>query len=109
MNVCEQTTVRSVEGNEIVTDRGTVTAQFIIFACHYPFVNAPGYYFMRMHQERSYVLALENAAKLEGMYYGIDADGLSFRPQGDLLLLGGGNHRTGENSAGCLLYTSRCV
>ena len=33
-------------------------------------------------------------------YYGIDADGLSFRPQGDLLLLGGGNHRTGENSAG---------
>ncbi len=100
LNICEQTTVRSVEGNEIVTGRGTVTAQFIIFACHYPFVNAPGYYFMRMHQERSYVLALENAAKLEGMYYGVDADGLSFRPQGDLLLLGGGNHRTGENSAG---------
>ena len=84
----------------MITDRGTVTAEHVVFACHYPFRNVPGYYFLRMHQERSYVLALENAAGLEGMYFGTDGDGLSFRPQGDLLLLGGGGHRTGENSAG---------
>lgn len=48
-----------------------------------------------MHQERSYVLALEGAERLEGMYLGIDQGGLSFRSSGDLLLLGGGGHRTG--------------
>ena len=37
---------------------------------------------------------------MEGMYLGIDEDGLSFRPQGETLFLGGGSHRTGENSAG---------
>ncbi|MBC3938434.1 FAD-dependent oxidoreductase [Anaerotruncus massiliensis (ex Liu et al. 2021)] len=100
LEIYEGTPVRSVEGNRIFTDRGEVTAAKIVLACHYPFLNAPGYYFMRMHQERSYVLALKNASKLTGMYLGVDADGLSFRPQGDLLLLGGGNHRTGENSAG---------
>ena len=100
LELYEQTRVRDVEGNRVITDRGTVTAEHVVFACHYPFRNVPGYYFLRMHQERSYVLALENAAGLEGMYFGTDGDGLSFRPQGDLLLLGGGGHRTGENSAG---------
>lgn len=69
-------------------------------ATHFPFINTPGYYFMRMHQERSYVAALENAPRLDGIYYGIDRNGLSFRNSGNYLLLGGGNHRTGENPSG---------
>lgn len=100
LTIYEQTRALHVEDEEIETPRGTVRAEQIIFACHYPFVNMPGYYFLRMHQERSYVLALENAGQLDGAYLGIDADGLSFRNWGKLLLLGGGNHRTGENSAG---------
>ena len=35
------------------TAGGRVRAERIVFCCHYPFVNAPGYYFLRMHQERS--------------------------------------------------------
>ena len=100
VTVYEDTRVLEVKGERIVTGRGSVTARHIVFATHYPFVNAPGYYFLRMHQERSYVLALEGAAQLDGMYYGVDAGGLSFRSSGEYLLLGGGNHRTGENSAG---------
>ena len=100
LTVYEQTPALKVEGDKVETSRGTVTAEHIIFACHFPFVNVPGYYFLRMHQERSYVLALENAMELDGMYLGVDADGLSFRNVGKTLLLGGGAHRTGENSAG---------
>ena len=100
LEIYENTKVESVEENRIYTKRGTVTADHIVFACHYPFVNAPGYYFARMHQERSYVIALENAADLKGMYLGVDTDALSFRSYNGLLLLGGGQHRTGENSAG---------
>ena len=100
ITIYEHTRAISVDGNRIQTGTGTVTAKYIVFATHYPFVNFPGFYFMRMHQERSYVVALENAANLMGMYYGIDSDGLSFRPEGNLLFVGGGNHRTGENSTG---------
>lgn len=100
LEIYEQTKVLSAKGDCLMTNHGPVKARHIIFACHYPFPNLPGCYFMRMHQERSYVLALENAAPLNGMYLGIDRDGLSFRPCGELLLLGGSGHRTGENSGG---------
>lgn len=100
LTVYEQTPVKTVEGERIQTSRGTVTARHIIFACHFPFINAPGLYFARMHQERSYALSLSHAARLDGMYLGVDEDGLSFRNSGNLLLLGGGSHRCGENSKG---------
>ncbi len=100
LTVYEHTRALQVEGNRIITDRGTVLAKHIIFATHFPFINVPGYYFVKLHQGRSYVIALENAAKLDGAYLGIDDDGLSFRQFGDITLLGGGGHRTGENSIG---------
>lgn len=100
LTIYEGTRVITVEDQRIMTDCGTVKAKYIVFATHFPFLNRPGYYFARMHQERSYVLALQKAARLDGMYLGIDGDELSFRNYGDYLLLGGGGHRTGENSAG---------
>ena len=100
VTVYEKTRVHRVVDNRVETDRGCVTARHIIFASHFPFVNVPGFYFARMYQERSYVVALEGAEKMEGMYMGIDRDRLSFRSQGDLLLLGGARHRTGANRKG---------
>ena len=43
---------------------------------------------MKMHQERSYVLALENAEDVNGMYMDIDKKGCSFRNYKNLLLFG---------------------
>lgn len=100
LDIYEHTPVVSVEGNQIRTENATVVAKHIIFAAHFPFINVPGWYFMRMHQERSYVLALQCDWKPQGMYYGVDNDGLSFREAEGLLLMGGQNHRTGENSRG---------
>lgn len=100
LDICERTAARSIEGHEITTDWGTVTADKIVVATHFPFINSPGYYFMRMHQERSYVVAVESAGELDGMYYGIDPDGISLRQAGRAVLLGGGGHRTGENKEG---------
>lgn len=80
------------------THGGTVAAKYVIFAAHYPIVDVPGWYFTRLHQERSYVIALQNALLPFGMYLGVDGDGLSFRMAGNYLLLGGGGHRTGEST-----------
>lgn len=100
LDIYENTPVVCVEGKTARTPHGSVCAEHIVFATHYPFVNVPGWYFMRMHQERSYVLALESDFKPEGLYYGTDPDGLSLREAEGLLLVGGENHRTGENSTG---------
>ena len=100
LTIYENTSVQSVEETQIITSRGRVQAEQIVFACHYPFVNFPGMYFARMHQERSYVIALENAARMDGMWIGAEQWAYSFRNYGPLLLLGGGGHRCGENSAG---------
>lgn len=100
ITIYEKTKVEDVKDNDIFTSQGKVTAKHIIFACHYPFLNIPGYYFMRMHQERSYVIALEGVPPMDGMYLGVDHSGLSFRQSGNYMLLGGGGHRTGENKFG---------
>lgn len=100
LTIYEHTKVLSVRCHRIYTDKGNVAAKHIIFAAHYPFINIPGFYFTRQHQERSYVTAFENTKKLNGMYYSIDKDGLSLRSYGGILLSGGGGHRTGENDCG---------
>ncbi len=100
LDIYEHTRVLRVEGHTLFCENCRVEAQQIVFACHYPFVNFPGLFFTRLHQERSYVVALENAQKIKGMYLGIDDEPLSFRQAGEYLLLGGGGHRTGENSLG---------
>lgn len=96
LTIYENTTVMSVNGHKVRTDRGTVTAESVVFACHYPFVNIPGFYFARMYQKRSYVLALRHAPYFHGMYLGIEKEGLSFRQAEEYLLLGGRGHRTGK-------------
>lgn len=94
--VYENTKVLSVSGHKIRTNKGTIIAENIVFATHYPITNVPGFYFLRQHQERSYVVALQNDKELNGMYYSMDEDGLSLRSEKDILLLGGGAHRTGK-------------
>lgn len=100
LDIYEQTPVLSVEGGTARTERAKIRAEAIVFACHYPFINFPGMYFSRIHQERSYVLALENAGQDQGMYIGAGAMPYSFRGYGNLLLLGGGGHVCGENTKG---------
>lgn len=100
VTVYEGTRVLKVKKHMIFTDRGTVNAGHVIFASHYPFLNLPGMFFARQHQDRSYVLCLDHPDKLDGMFYSVDKDGLSLRWIPGALLLGGSSHRTGKNTAG---------
>ncbi len=100
LKIYEKTMVKDIKDNKVITDNGSVTADHIVVATHYPFINVPGYYFLRMHQERSYVIGLENAKKLDGMYIDEEKNGFSFRNYKDQLILGGPGHRTGENKYG---------
>lgn len=96
LRIYEHTPVRELIGTTAMTDYGRITAKKIIVATHFPFLNKHGGYFIKLYQHRSYVIALENAPNLGGMYVDAASGGLSFRNYRDLLLIGGKGHRTGK-------------
>lgn len=96
LKIYEHTTVRKLCGNIAVCDHAKISAKKIIVATHFPFINKHGNFFLKLYQHRSYVLALDCAQKLDGMYVDEAEGGLSFRNCGDLMLLGGGGARTGK-------------
>lgn len=96
LHISENTFVREMEGNTAVTEHGKIRADRVIITTHFPFLNKHGSYFLKLYQHRSYVLALQNAQMLDGMYVDESGSGFSFRNYDQLLLLGGGGHRTGK-------------
>ncbi|MDE6743904.1 MAG: FAD-dependent oxidoreductase [Lachnospiraceae bacterium] len=96
LNIYEHTFVQKIDGHTVYTDRGIITAGKIIVATHFPFLNKRGSYFLKLYQSRSYVIALNNAADVNGIYIDADKKGLSFRNYGNLLILGDGGGRTGK-------------
>ena len=97
LRIYEHTKVQELAHHTALTPHGKITASKIIVATHFPFLNKHGSYFLKMYQSRSYVLALENAQAVNGMYIDENDKGLSFRNHKNLLLLGGGSHRTGKD------------
>lgn len=94
--IYEHSAVREMTEYFALTNQGSVAAEKIIVATHFPFINKRGSYYMKLHQERARVVALENAMQADGMYVDGEYGGLSFRNYKDLLLVGGGSHRTGK-------------
>lgn len=96
LKIYENTPVREMSKHTAKTDKWTITADKIIVATHFPFINKHGSYFIKMYQHRSYVIALKNAPHVNGMYVDEAEKGMSFRNYENLLLVGGGGHRTGK-------------
>lgn len=100
LRIYENTSAQAFEGNKVLTDWGKIKASKIIVATHFPILNKHGAYFLKMYQHRSYVLGLKNGPQVGGMFLDEAKDGLSFRNHGDMLILGGGAHRTGKQGSG---------
>lgn len=99
------TTVTDVEKDgdnyKIYTDKGNIKAKYVVLATHFPTINMPGFYFLKMYQSTSYLIAIETNSKLpQGMYINIREPVYSFRKANyngkEILLIGGAGHKTGE-------------
>lgn len=97
LNIYENTFVRDITPHTAITDGGKITADKIIVATHFPFINKHGSYFLKLYQHRSYAAAYKNAQTINGMYVDEADTGMSFRSYKDLLIIGGGGHRTGKD------------
>ena len=89
------------ENYKIYTDKGNIKAKYVVLATHYPIINMPGFYFIKMYQGTSYLIAIETKSKLpEGMYINVKEPIYSFRTANyngkEILLIGGLGHKTGE-------------
>ena len=98
--IYENTKVTELMPHKAKTNRGEIAFKKLIIATHFPMLNKHGLYSLKLYQHRSYVIALRGAQNVGGMYVDESDTGLSFRNYGNLLLLGGGGHRTGKKG-GC--------
>ena len=78
-----------------------VTCKHVIIASHFPFYDKPGLYFARMYADRSYAIGIKTDKPYPGgMYISADSPSRSIRytpiDGGNLLILGGENHKTGQ-------------
>ncbi len=113
-HVFEQTRALEVDPGSpcrVETERGTVVADDVVVATHFPVLDRAGY-FARMHPHRAYLLAVRiDGTPPEGMYYNTASPAATMRPysvvddesaddeegasggDGDLLLVGGQSHK----------------
>jgi hypothetical protein len=77
LRIYENTFVREMIGNTAVTDQAKIHAKKVIVSTHFPFLNKHGSYFLKLYQHRSYVVSLENASDLQGMYVDDENTGLA--------------------------------
>lgn len=96
LRIYEHSYVKELAPHLAITEHAKVCAKHIIVATHFPFLNKHGGYFLKLYQQRSYVVELEGAADVGGMFLEAEPNGFSFRNYKDKLLLGGGGHRTGK-------------
>ena len=88
------------------TENGHLTAQTLVLATNYPLIEFPGHFFLRLHQERSYIISTDAiGTEVDGMYISAEEPIHSVRTHTSdgktQLLLGGYGHRTGkEDEAG---------
>lgn len=103
--IYQYTTVTDLEkfGDKykIYTDRGEIYAKYVVIASHFPIINMPGFYFLKMYQSTSYLIAIETSHQLpQGMYINIREPLYSFRTASyngkEVLLIGGIGNKTGE-------------
>jgi glycine/D-amino acid oxidase-like deaminating enzyme/nitrite reductase/ring-hydroxylating ferredoxin subunit len=86
----------------ISTTRGELTADQVVVATHFPFLDRGGY-FARMHPERSYGLGLylkRGARAPQGMYLSTESPSHTVRShptaKGEMVIAGGESHKTGQ-------------
>lgn len=98
LNIYENSKVTEFLPKKVKCKNGSVTAEKIIIATHFPIINKHGAYPLKLYQHRSYVVAAKNASVVNGMY--LEENGFSFRNYNDYLLIGSGGHRTGQSGEG---------
>lgn len=91
------------ENYKTYTTSGTVHSHYVAITTHYPIIDFPGLYFLKMYQDRSYIIGVDVKKPLfSGMYISYEEPVTSFRTaicrDKQILLVGGSDHKSGVNN-----------
>lgn len=109
LNIYENSKVLEFLPGKVRCSGGSVRAEKIIVATHFPVINKHGGYSLKLYQHRSYLIAAKDAPDVNGMYLEDGENGLSFRNYRNYLLIGGGDHRTGKKGGGYKVPEKFCT
>lgn len=100
LDIRENTLMSTIEGKSVITNRGVIKANKIIIASHFPPMKISGLFSLKMYQMRSYAAAVESSLDLHGTYADTAEGGIYLRKYRDMVIVGGGDMRTGSGKAG---------
>jgi glycine/D-amino acid oxidase-like deaminating enzyme/nitrite reductase/ring-hydroxylating ferredoxin subunit len=94
----------------VETNRGTLRAEHVVVATHFPFLDR-GLFFARVHPERSYAVAGPARGPVpDGMFLsaGRPTRSIRFHPRaaGELVLVGGEGHKVGQGGPTGIRYAA---
>ncbi len=98
LEIYEHTFVTKIKNHTAYTSDCEIHFAHCVVATHFPFINRAGLFFAKMHQKRSYVMALEGANDIDGTYIDDQNEGFYLRNYNNFLLVGFGDHRTGTKT-----------
>lgn len=113
--ICENSKVydvkKSTDSYITYTKDHNVTSKYVVLASHYPIINVPGFYFLKMYQEASYIIGIETKLPLfDGMYINTKSPISSFRTaiynNKRIVLIGGSEHKVGTTDDLSNCYTN---
>lgn len=86
---------------KIFTSNGNIICNKVIITTHFPIKDIPGFHFLKMYQETSYVIAVDiKDNEFNGMYINVENPTISLRSlkykEHNILLIGGNNIKTGD-------------
>ena len=115
VNLYENSKALNIEKNNdsysIITQNGIVTSKYVVSACSFPFINFPGFHFIKMYQSTAYAIAVEtNMPIIDNMYINFETPTISYRTAlykgKKVSIIAGFDHKTGiiENSQDAYLF-----
>ena len=89
------------EKNKLKVGKYTISAKSFIVATHFPYINFPGYYWLKMYQHQNYAIAFRAEGFFKNFcnktsYESIDETGFEYRRVGQNILVDGATVRTGQ-------------
>ena len=105
-NIYEQCHVKKITKEnglfKIYTNTNKILCKKVILCTHFPIKDIPGFYFLKMYQDTSYVVAADiKENEFNGMYINVESPTISLRgtkiDNKNILLVGGNNIKTGDN------------
>jgi glycine/D-amino acid oxidase-like deaminating enzyme/nitrite reductase/ring-hydroxylating ferredoxin subunit len=104
--IIEKTLVTNApDGETLLIGDTRITSKHFIVASHFPYINVPGFYWLKMYQEQNYCMSFTTPKGFENFcigtsYESIDKGGFEYRRIGKEILIDGVPVRTGEKPFG---------